>query len=95
MEILIKPVVTEKASFMNEEGKYSFVVANQANKIQIKEAVEKIYGVTIEKVWTQRYQGKKKTRYTKRSIIEGRRPSFKKAIVKVADGEVIDFYDNI
>ena len=95
MSVLIKPLVTEKVSALNEEGRYGFVVANNANKIQIKNAVESTYGVTVEDVNTMRYQGKAKSRYTKSGVISGRTKSYKKAIVKVADGEVIDFYSGI
>ena len=95
MSVLIKPLVTEKVSALNEEGRYGFVVANDANKIQIKNAVETTYGVTVEDVNTMRYQGKAKSRHTKSGVISGRTKSYKKAIVKVADGEVIDFYSGI
>jgi large subunit ribosomal protein L23 len=95
MEILIKPLVTEKISDLNERGQYGFVVDNRANKVEIKKAVEKMYGVNVESVNTMRYSGKKKTRYTKKQIISGRTASFKKAIVTVAEGEVIDFYSGI
>ena len=95
MSVLVRPLVTEKVSSLNEEGRYGFIVAKDANKIQIKQAVETIYGVTVEDVNTMRYQGKKKSRYTKSGVISGRTPSFKKAIVKVADGDVIDFYSGI
>ncbi|MCR9252708.1 MAG: 50S ribosomal protein L23 [bacterium] len=95
MSVLIKPLVTEKVSAMNEDGKYGFVVSKDANKIQIKTAVEKAYGVTVESVNTMVYPGKTKSRYTKSRIITGTTPSFKKAIVKVSDGDVIDFYSGI
>jgi large subunit ribosomal protein L23 len=95
MGILIKPLVTEKISDLNEKGQYGFVVDNRANKVEIKKAVEKMYGVNVESVNTMRYPGKKKTRYTKKQIISGRTASFKKAIVTVAEGEVIDFYSGI
>lgn len=95
MGILIKPLVTEKISDLNEKGKYGFVVDNRANKVEIKKAVEKMYGVNVESVNTMRYPGKHKTRYTKKQIISGRTSSFKKAIVTVAEGEVIDFYSGI
>ncbi|NNE54720.1 MAG: 50S ribosomal protein L23, partial [Flavobacteriales bacterium] len=61
----------------------------------IKKAVEKMYGVTVESVNTINYLGKMKRRYTKARVISGRQPSYKKAIVTVADGEVIDFYGDI
>lgn len=95
MSVLIKPLVTEKVSALNEKGKYGFVVAKTANKVEIKRAVEKMYGVTVESVNTMYYAGKVKTRYTKARIISGKSASFKKAIVTVAQGEVIDFYSGI
>lgn len=95
MSVLIKPLVTEKISAMNEAGKYGFVVDRNANKVEIKKAVEKMYGVTVEDVNTINYLGKAKTRYTKKNLLKGRRPSFKKAIITVAEGEVIDFYSGI
>lgn len=95
MSVLIKPLVTEKVSALNETGKYGFIVNRKANKVEIKKAVEKMYGVTVESVNTMVYLGKSKSRYTKSSVISGRAPSFKKAIVTVADGDVIDFYSEI
>lgn len=95
MSVLIKPLVTEKASAFNEKGKYGFVVDINANKIQIKQDVEKTYGVNVESINTMKYLGKQKSRYTKARILSGRKPSFKKAIVTVAEGEVIDFYSEI
>jgi large subunit ribosomal protein L23 len=95
MSVIVRPLVTEKVSALNEEGRYGFIVAGKANKIQIKNAVETAYGVTVEDVNTMRYQGKKKSRYTKSGVISGRTSSYKKAIVKVADGDVIDFYSGI
>ena len=95
MSVLIKPLITEKASALNEKGKYGFIVEKAANKVEIKKEVEKMYGVTVEDVNTMIYQGKAKSRYTKSRVISGRAPSFKKAIVTVADGDVIDFYSGI
>jgi len=95
MGILVKPLVTEKMSSLNEKGKYGFIVAEHANKVEIKKAVEKMYGVTVESVNTINYQGKKKSRYTKSGVISGRAASYKKAIVSVAEGEVIDFYSGV
>jgi large subunit ribosomal protein L23 len=93
--ILIKPLVTEKVTVLNEKGKYGFVVDKSANKIQIKQAVEKQYGVNVEEVKTLIAPGKKKTRYTKAGILSGKTSSYKKAIVKVAEGEIIDFYGGL
>ena len=95
MIVLRKPLVTEKASALNEKGKYGFIVHKDANKVEIKKAVEKMYGVTVENVRTMNYLGKSKSRYTKSGVISGRKPSYKKAIVTVAEGEVIDFYSGI
>ncbi len=95
MSILKRPLVTEKVSALNEKGKYGFIVDMDANKVEIKRAVEKQYGVNVERVNTQNVMGKKKTRYTKTGILSGRRPGYKKAIVTLAQGEVIDFYSNV
>ena len=95
MSILKRPLVTEKVSSLNEKGKYGFVVNADANKVEIKQAVEKQYGVNVEKVNTQTVMGKLKTRYTKAGVLSGRRPNYKKAIVTLAEGEVIDFYSNV
>ncbi|HAI75919.1 MAG TPA: 50S ribosomal protein L23 [Microscillaceae bacterium] len=93
--IVRKPVVTEKSTRDNEKGKYVFVVAKNANKLQIKEAIEQMYGVTVESVNTMVYNGKPKTRYTKSKVISGRTKTFKKAVITVADGDYIDFYSNV
>ena len=95
MSILKRPLVTEKVSALNEKGKYGFIVDADANKVEIKLAVEKQYGVNVAKVNTSVVMGKKKTRYTKTGILAGRRPGYKKAIVTLAQGEVIDFYSNV
>ena len=95
MSVLKKPLVTEKVSALNEKGKYGFIVDAEANKVEIKKAVEKQYGVNVEKVNTMNVMGKLKTRYTKAGVLAGRRPNYKKAIVTLAQGEVIDFYSNV
>ncbi len=95
MSVLKKPLITEKVSTLNESGKYGFIVDKNANKVEIKKEVEKMYGVTVESVNTMRYQGKQKSRYTKSKVVTGRTAGYKKAIVTVADGEVIDFYSGI
>jgi large subunit ribosomal protein L23 len=95
MSILKKPLVTEKVSALNEKGKYGFIVDADANKVEIKKAVEKQYGVNVERVNTMLVMGKKKTRYTKAGVLAGRKPGYKKAIVTLAAGEVIDFYSNV
>ena len=95
MSILKSPLVTEKVSALNEKGKYGFVVESTANKVEIKNAVEKMYGVNVERVNTINVLGKKKTRFTKAGTLAGRKPNYKKAIVTLAQGEVIDFYSNV
>jgi large subunit ribosomal protein L23 len=95
MSILKRPLVTEKVSSLNEKGKYGFIVNADANKVEIRQAVEKQYGVNVAKVNTMKVMGKQKTRYTKTGILSGRRPGYKKAIVTLAQGEVIDFYSNV
>lgn len=95
MSVLKKPLVTEKVSALNEKGKYGFIVDAEANKVEIKKAVEKQYGVNVERVNTMNVMGKLKTRYTKAGVLSGRRPNYKKAIVTLAAGEVIDFYSNV
>ena len=96
MNILIKPVITEKMTEASEKyNRFGFIVDRRANKLEIKDAVEKMYGVSVEKVRTMIYPGKAKSRNTKGGVISGRTNSYKKAIVDVADGESIDFYSNI
>lgn len=95
MSVLKKPLVTEKVSALNEKGKYGFFVDLNANKVEIKKAVEKQYGVNVVNVNTMSVMGKLKTRYTKTGILAGRQKNYKKAIVTLAEGEVIDFYSNV
>lgn len=95
MSILIKPLVTEKITALNEKGTYGFIVDKDANKVQIKSAIEKLYGVNVEGVRTLISTGKKKSRNTKARVLVGKTRSYKKAIVTVAQGEVIDFYSGI
>ncbi len=96
MEIIIKPVVSEKMTDQSEKlNRYGFIVDHAANKIQIKKAIEKAYGVAVESVNTMNYAGKTKTRNTKAGLIKGKTNKFKKAIITIAEGDVIDFYSNI
>ena len=96
MGIIIKPVVTEKMTGLGEKLKrFGFIVQKNANKLQIKKAVEDIYGVEVTEVNTMNYAGKNKSRFTKTGMVRGRANSYKKAIVTLADGETIDFYSNI
>jgi large subunit ribosomal protein L23 len=96
MGIIIKPVVTEKMTKQTEEhNRYGFVVANTANKLQIREAIEKLYSVSVKAVNTQKYIGKIKTRNTTKGIAVGRANKHKKAIVTLNEGDAIDFYSGI
>lgn len=96
MSVLIRPIITEKMTAESElRNRYGFVVDTEANKIQIKEAVEAVYGVTVEKVRTMNYGPTRKMRYTKTGIQAGKTNAYKKAIVHVAEGDVIDFYSNL
>lgn len=94
--MLIKPIITEKMTSDSElYNRYGFIVAPAANKLQIKEAVEATYGVSVTSVRTMNYGPSRKTRYTKTGVQQGQKGAFKKAIVDVKDGDVIDFYSNI
>ncbi len=87
-DILIRPLITEKSTELMTEGKYVFVVAKKANKIEIAKAVKEIFDVKVEKVNTVNVKGK-----TKRiGRTSGKRPDYKKAIVKLAAGETIEFF---
>lgn len=94
--ILLRPLITEKMTADSEKhNRYGFIVDRGANKIEIRKAVEEQYGVKVTGVRTHNIDGKKKSRYTKTGMIEGRSASYKKAIVQVADGDIIDFYENL
>lgn len=96
MEIIIKPIVTEKMTIQGEKlNRYGFIVDRHANKIEIKAAVEQMYGVTVKDINTANYHGKRKSRYTKAGILAGRTNHFKKAYVTLAGEDKIDFYSNI
>lgn len=90
MSILRKPLITEKVSALNEKGVYGLIVDKKANKIEIKKEVEKTYGVTVNSVNTMRYAGKRKVRHTKLGLSRGKQPAYKKALVTLKEGEVID-----
>ncbi len=96
MDIIVKPVVTEKMNAQADRlRKYGFIVSKKANKVQIKKAVESLYGVTVESINTMYYSGKRKSRFTKAGVISGRQNAFKKAVITLREGDVIDFYSNI
>lgn len=96
MEVLIKPIITEKYTAEAEKfNRYGFVVDKRANKLEIKSAVEKMYGVNVVKVNTQQYVGKIKMRNTTRGLAVGRINRNKKAVVTLKEGDKIDFYASI
>ena len=96
MSILIKPIITEKATNDSEVfNRYGFVVDKNANKVEIKKAVEAAYGVSVTKVRTINVRPDRKVRYTKTGMITGKTNAYKKAIVQVAEGDVIDLYSNL
>lgn len=97
MGILIKPILTEKQTAITEKfsNRYGFRVSPSANKVEIKKAVEELYGVKVVSVNTMNYSGKRKSRYTKSGVINGKTSAYKKAIVTLQAGEVIDFFSNI
>ncbi len=96
MSILIKPIITEKATDLSELNNcFTFVVKKGANKIEVKEAVESTYGVTVKNVRTLNYPVKRGTKNTKKGLVTSVKGAYKKAIVQLAEGENIDFYSNI
>jgi len=97
MGIIIKPIITEKQTAITDKtpNRFGFRVSPDANKLEIKKAVENMYNVTVVDVNTMNYRGKQKSRYTKSGIISGRQNSYKKAIVTLKEGEIIDFFSNI
>ena len=96
MNILLKPVITEKATTDSElKNRFTFLVDTNANKVQIKNAVESTYGVSVDKVRTMRYGAERKTRFTKTGLQKGKSATTKKAIVQVAEGDTIDFYNKL
>lgn len=97
MGIIIKPIVTEKQTAITEKmaNRVGFRVSPDANKLEIKAAIEEMYDVKVVKINTMNYDGKRKSRYTKSGVISGKESSFKKAIVTLKEGDIIDFFKNI
>jgi large subunit ribosomal protein L23 len=96
MSILIKPVITEKATKDSEEmNRFTFEVSMRTNKVEIKKAVEAAYGVSVEKVRTMNVRPDRKSRHTKSGVLTGKTNAIKKALVQLAEGDTIDFYNNI
>lgn len=96
MEIRIEPIVTEKATKLTDKlNRYTFRVTLDANKYQIKDLVEKLYGVKVTDVNTIVVRAKNKSRWTKSGLLRGKKSGYKKAIITIAEGQNIDFYSNI
>jgi large subunit ribosomal protein L23 len=96
MGIIIKPIVTEKmTAITNKLNRYGFRVQPDANKIEIAQAIQEMYNVTVVNVNTLNFRGKNKSRYTKGGMVKGSESAFKKAIVSLKEGDSIDFYSNI
>ncbi|MCD6331890.1 MAG: 50S ribosomal protein L23 [Bacteroidales bacterium] len=96
MDILIKPIVTEKMTDQTDKlQRYGFIVHKKANKYQIRQAVQEMYGVKVATVNTMRYGGKEKSRFTRTGTIRGKTNAYKKAIITLVEGDTIDFYSNI
>lgn len=92
-DIVKKPIITEKSMEAVDDKKYVFEVAKDANKIEIKKAIEEIFGVKVMKVTTINMQGKKKRL---RTAVPGSRPDWKKAIVKLTpDSKTIEFFEGM
>lgn len=96
MNIIIKPLVTEKMTAISEKrNRYGFIVDRRADKLQIKDAIEKLYNVKVESVNTLIQRGKSTSRYTKAGLIKGSKNSFKKAYVQLKGDDTIDIFSGI
>ena len=93
--ILIRPILTEKANILRESNQYVFEVAKDANKIEIKKAIEAKFDVKVKKVRTIMVKGKRKAMFTRRGRFQGKRRDWKKAIVVLEPGYKIDIFENI
>lgn len=93
--ILKRPIVTEKMTALQEKGQYAFEVTLSANKIEIAREVEKKFSVTVLDVRTSRHKGKSKSQMTRKGRYAGRTPAWKKAIVRLKDGDKIQFFQNV
>ncbi|MDL1892269.1 50S ribosomal protein L23 [Sphingobacteriales bacterium CHB3] len=93
--ILKRPIVTEKLTEMQDKGVYAFEVEKDANKISIQKAVEKKFNVTVLSVRTATHKGKAKSQMTRRGRFAGRTSSWKKAYVRLKEGDKIEFFQNV
>lgn len=96
MGVLVKPLITEKMSLLAEQkNQYGFQVDLRATKPEIKAEIEKMYNVEVDRIRTLVVQGKRKSRFTKSGVVNGKTSNYKKAIVSLKDGATIDFYESI
>ena len=97
MGFILRPLVTEKMTKITDKrpNRFGFIVKPEANKLQIKEEVERMYNVTVVDVNTLLFSGKRSQRYTRAGLVRGQKSAFKKAIVTLNEGDTIDFYSNI
>jgi len=92
-DVLVRPVLTEKVNGqMEKSGRYTFVVAKAANKLEVKKAIEEFYGVKVDEVNTLVVPAKNKSRFTKAGVLKGRKSGYKKAIITLAEGDSIDLF---
>lgn len=95
-QVLVKPAITEKSELLAEnENKYTFIVDKRASKLQIKEAIERMYDVSVRHVNTNIIPAKKKLKATKAGYVMGGKPAFKKAVITVSEDDFIDYYGEI
>ncbi len=95
-KVLVRPLITEKITDITErENKYGFIVDFNANKIEIAGAIEKKFNVNVVSVNTIRSKGKLKTQFTKKGRFTGRKPRFKKAIIKLKEDQTIDIFGEV
>ena len=93
--ILKRPIVTEKITGLQDARQFAFEVPIEANKIEIAKAVEKKFKVTVVSVRTMTVKGKRKTQLTRRGRFEGRKNTWKKAVVTLKEGDKIDYFENV
>ncbi len=93
--IIIKPILSDKSEKLSNDNVYTFVVDRSCNRIEVKKEIERIYNVKVEAVRTLIVPGKVKTKNTKRGLVKGTKSAYKKAMVKLADSEVIDLFDEL
>jgi large subunit ribosomal protein L23 len=92
-DVLVRPVLTEKVNGqMEKSGRYTFVVAKAANKLEVKKAIEEFYGVKVSDVNTIVVPAKNKSRFTKAGVLKGRKSGYKKAVITLAEGDSIDLF---